>query len=145
MRELLRLGADICSLDNELSSPLHFAARNDLSIVKLLLERGANVNALSVARRNCLFEAVDFHKLDIMHYLLRQGADYQVLAGSAGSSQNVYQLARARGWMDVMNELAQFLSEQEQQQKRRWKMVRNTTLVFATVLVGVIISRYLQK
>jgi ankyrin repeat protein len=55
----LAQGANVCSLDPTLSTPLHLAiAKNYTAIVRMLLERGADVNANDMMQRSCLDMAV---------------------------------------------------------------------------------------
>jgi ankyrin repeat protein len=52
-------GADVCSRDLTFSTPLHFAiAKNYTGIVRMLLERRADVNANDEMMRSCLDMAV---------------------------------------------------------------------------------------
>jgi len=73
---LLRFGAKPHVPDLEEIYPIHLAVENcDLECVKLLVERGANVNQRAVGGYNPLFIAAMENKTEIMVYLMNKGAD----------------------------------------------------------------------
>ena len=70
----LKMSTIIERKDNESRTPLYWATRNGhINMMRLLLEKGANVNALDKDGRTHLHWAVD-DKHDVMKLFLEKGA-----------------------------------------------------------------------
>lgn len=78
---LLNKGTPVDIEDPSGYTALHYAARNGrLKICKLLLERGANVNARTrCARATSLHRAASQGHEDVVDFLLKSGADADLL------------------------------------------------------------------
>ncbi|BBX29096.1 ankyrin repeat domain-containing protein [Mycolicibacterium alvei] len=74
---LLGLGADPNPVDNVGMTPLHFAAQSDsVDVVKILLDAGADVNAVAEDRHTPLYPAVrntNGKRADIVALLMAAG------------------------------------------------------------------------
>ncbi|VDP41713.1 unnamed protein product, partial [Heligmosomoides polygyrus] len=67
---------DLDALNEEGFSALHLAVRRlKLSLIEMLLEAGASVNAKDHAGRSALFHAVNMNDVEIVQFLLGKGAD----------------------------------------------------------------------
>src|SRR4051794_609860 len=65
--------------DQRGNTPMHYAADNrELEIVKLLVENGAELNALDATKWTPLHYAI-FGQLEMVNYLLKSGADINAL------------------------------------------------------------------
>ena len=86
-RVLLKHGANVNAISNDLRTPLMIAARRpgNAPVVKLLLERGANPNpnAHPVSESSPLVEAASAGDADSMELLLGRGADAKAAAQPA--------------------------------------------------------------
>jgi ankyrin repeat protein len=61
---------------NDLDTPLHWAAKNgDLDLVKLLLEIGVNLNAISTSKNAPLHLAAEHGHTEVARLLVDSGAD----------------------------------------------------------------------
>jgi ankyrin repeat protein len=80
-------------------SLLHVAAKNGhLSMVKLLLERSANVNIQDESGNTALHYAASAGKKDIVKYLLEQGADASVVNAK---EQKAIDYATIKGFNEI--------------------------------------------
>lgn len=68
------LGADINTLDNSGRRP----SVDDPEIIRLIIEEGANMNALDDRDDSYLCEAISDEDLELAHYLVNKGADVNV-------------------------------------------------------------------
>lgn len=77
MKKLIECGADvnIKHLNNEYSALINAICSNEIEIVKLLLDAGANVND-KVANCSPLMKAVKYGYLKIIDVLIKAGAEY---------------------------------------------------------------------
>lgn len=77
---LLTNGSKVNSKNKKPSNtPLHFAAINgDIEIVKMLLDRGANIDAKNQYGRTPLHNAIENKKMEITELLLNRGANINV-------------------------------------------------------------------
>lgn len=72
---LLEEGANVNSLDTEQKNGLVYAIeRNDLSIIKLLVNNGIEVNNTDLNKEDPLKRAIEHQNLPIIKYLLQHGA-----------------------------------------------------------------------
>ena len=98
VRILLKNGADPNQIDSVFSrSALHVAARNGYSqIVSVLIESGANVNAISSypVEYSPLYAAARYAHPQIVSQLIRAGADVNLLVNDRGETA----LMAAAGW-----------------------------------------------
>uniref|UniRef100_A0A158QPS6 ANK_REP_REGION domain-containing protein n=1 Tax=Haemonchus placei TaxID=6290 RepID=A0A158QPS6_HAEPC len=70
---------ELDALNEEGFSALHLAVRRlKLSLIELLLEAGASINAKDSAGRSPLFHAVNMNDVEIVQFLLGKGADPNV-------------------------------------------------------------------
>lgn len=72
---LIKRGADVNLFDNSLDTALHYGGQGiieNLTIVKLLVENGANVNFINA---NGIMPIVLYHDVQIFQYLIDNGAD----------------------------------------------------------------------
>ena len=79
---LLESHANVTSVNNKLSTPLHFACynyKNPLSVIKSLIEKGANIEAVDHRGLTPLLVACVSGRDDIIAYLLSQGCDSNVV------------------------------------------------------------------
>jgi len=77
-KELIAAGHDVSAPDNDSWTPLHFAAQaNSLGVVKLLIENGANIEALEINGNTPLWVAtMNFDKdTQVVTELVVAGAD----------------------------------------------------------------------
>lgn len=82
--EALDAGTDVDESDG-LATPLHYAVnRQQLDAAKLLIKRGADVNAVSKLGGTPLLAAVTKNQLEFITLLLANGADPNVIAGKQG-------------------------------------------------------------
>ncbi|KAK3181898.1 hypothetical protein K4F52_006802 [Lecanicillium sp. MT-2017a] len=91
---LLSKGADCDAEDYYENRPLHYAAKNgSLETVKILVNAGADVNAVDGGRRDSPLEyacqAEWRARNDVVAYLIAKGADARVLSSSDGSLLHV--------------------------------------------------------
>ncbi|KIH55832.1 ankyrin repeat protein [Ancylostoma duodenale] len=71
--------SDFNALNEEGFAPLHLAVRRlKLSLIEMLLEGGAAVNAADHASRTALLHAVNMNDVEIVQFLLSKGADPNV-------------------------------------------------------------------
>jgi ankyrin repeat protein len=77
VKTLLKYGANITCYDPEFGgSPLHWAcAEGHTKVAELLMDRGANINALNKEGRTPLIIAAAFGKRDAVALLLKRKAD----------------------------------------------------------------------
>lgn len=81
VNQLLDQGADVNEDDIGFTSLIHAAREGHIDIVKLLLKRGANVNARSDDWNiTALHFAVDRGHIDVVRCLLAKGADVNSVA-----------------------------------------------------------------
>lgn len=83
VRHLLELEKDnciefICSKDRLGCTPLHLAAESSPSVVRVLLQKKADINSRNKAGETALFCAVEAGRADIVKVLLENGADIDV-------------------------------------------------------------------
>ena len=90
--DLLKYGANVNAVYNNPSAweegytPLHLAIRRGIEeIIKLLLSKGANVNAEAKDGRTSLHFATQMGRIKIVEYLLKCGANVNVVCISEGS------------------------------------------------------------
>eukprot|EP00698_Gefionella_okellyi_P026280 TRINITY_DN9949_c0_g1_i1.p1 TRINITY_DN9949_c0_g1~~TRINITY_DN9949_c0_g1_i1.p1 ORF type:complete len:588 (-),score=125.34 TRINITY_DN9949_c0_g1_i1:6-1736(-) len=81
---ILSLKANPNATANDQTTALHLAAADDVEIVKLLLEAGANVNAPDGSGLTPLWIAAQFGRTDICDALVKGGADVNVVALTRG-------------------------------------------------------------
>ncbi|KAI1362879.1 ankyrin repeat-containing domain protein [Xylaria arbuscula] len=88
LRYLLEQGVDLEADCERYGTPLMAAVRNGPLATRLLLERGARVNAISKScvTHNALQAAADRGSSDIVRILLEAGADANIRGGSSGSA-----------------------------------------------------------
>ena len=99
MRVLLEAGAEVNAANRRRSTPLHWAIADEAK-VRLLLGRGANVNARVVEGRTPLFLAAQLgNPYGVMRALLEQGADPNI-ASAAG--QTPLMIAATRGDLEAI-------------------------------------------
>lgn len=73
---LLKVGADVNTLNDDRSTPLMLAAfKGHIQIVSVLIQAGADVNAVNKSGRNVLIQAVGRGHKDVVLALLQAGAD----------------------------------------------------------------------
>jgi ankyrin repeat protein len=83
LQELLRRGASLIVLDNNLQTPLHVATQyKQTDIVRLLLDQGTDVNARELWDYTALHYAVIRNQTTIVELLLRRGADVHAVDGN---------------------------------------------------------------
>jgi ankyrin repeat protein len=99
VKHLLQKGYDISTTDQELTA-LHLASGNGhLELVKLLLENGANPNAVNESNDTPLHKAVENGYLDLVKLLLENGAN----PNAVGESNNTpLHKAAANGDLDLV-------------------------------------------
>ena len=79
VKELLKAGASVDALTDELCTPLHFASyKGQMAVVELLIEAGSNINALDVTNQNAFLLAALQGHLPLAKYLQANGADIHV-------------------------------------------------------------------
>jgi hypothetical protein len=80
VEELIKYNADINALDGLSCTALHHASRmpNTPNVIRLLLDRGADVNPRAHDGSTPLHFAVRFNILEVARVLLERGADVQV-------------------------------------------------------------------
>lgn len=70
--------ADVNATDNFMWTPLHHACYNGhLDIAKLIVKAGAAVDAPAMGNATPLMRAIEISRLDIVYFLLEEGADVQ--------------------------------------------------------------------
>ncbi len=81
VKELLDNGVDVNIVDNcENNTPLHYAsAQGYIKIARLLIERGANINALNYYEISPLSNACYNKKLEIVKLLLENNANVNIV------------------------------------------------------------------
>ncbi len=110
VRALLEEGIDVNSLNGEApngdggNTPLWFAAQgpwpDGLAAVRVLVEAGAEVNRQCEHGRTALHMASAWGHLDVVEYLLDQGADPTIRAEVDGTPED---MARARNRREICN------------------------------------------
>jgi cytochrome c len=99
----LDAGADVNESDG-LAAPLHYALnRQHLGAAKLLIERGANVNAVSKLGGAPLMAAVTKNRIEFITLLLAHGADPNATAGK----QAPLHVAIRKGCLDCVAALVE--------------------------------------
>jgi ankyrin repeat protein/mono/diheme cytochrome c family protein len=99
MRVLLEAGAEVNAANRRRSTPLHWAIADEAK-VRLLLGRGANVNARVVEGRTPLFLATQLgNPYGVMRALLEHGADPNI-ASAAG--QTPLMISATRGDLEAI-------------------------------------------
>ena len=103
--------ADINATDFDGSSPLHFASSRPnldyLSVIGLLLERGADVNARNGDGRTPLHFASFNGLLDVVRLLLKHGADIEAKDHDGGTPMQ-QAIAGGRGYDEVVELLGEY-------------------------------------
>lgn len=83
LKYLLRKTKNVDVRDNYDYTPLHFAKK--VKVCKLLIESGANVNALSNTFHTLLHSAVSDNNIKVVDFLIKNGADMHVHSDSTVS------------------------------------------------------------
>ena len=103
VKELLKLGIDVNTLDNNHQSPLHIASKNGhLGLVKELLKSGANVDEEQFEFRTPIILASMKGHAEIVTELLKNGADTYCYDSSG---QVAIHLAAENGHLEVVKVL----------------------------------------
>lgn len=68
IKELIKFGADVNARGKRKTTPLHYAA--SLNVARLLIENGADVNAIDSLGKNALFHAFTRDDFDTVKFLL---------------------------------------------------------------------------
>lgn len=85
------------------AAPIHIAVQNnDCKMVQMLLDKGANINAVNNAKLTPLFQAVYANHIEIVKVLVRRGAN---LEASNEENFTPLQVAVARGLDIIVKEL----------------------------------------
>ncbi|WP_143688786.1 ankyrin repeat domain-containing protein [Wolbachia endosymbiont of Laodelphax striatellus] len=92
---------------------LHYAV--DAKTVRLLVEKGANVNAADVRGHTALHLAITEKRLEIVRELIKSGAD--INAEEYGNKCTPLHLACMVGKMEIVKELVEAGAEIEQEDK----------------------------
>ena len=88
IKSLLRLRQHLAAeADGRGDQPIHHAARNgDTEVVQVLLDHGADANAIGKAENTVLYCAGGHGHLDISKLLLQHGADVQAPCNKTGKT-----------------------------------------------------------
>lgn len=102
--ELDRSPAWAKSVDGRGFTPLHWAVRHhDLSIVQLLISRGADLNAIDADGYTPLRYAIQFDYLDVLNELIKAGCDLRVLDKSGTSAMDSAVLAGKKDLVVILH------------------------------------------
>lgn len=104
---LIQYGADLntCRIEDRIS-PLAIASQEGkFDVVRLLVEKGANVNQSCADGATALFSACYFQQTNIIEYLLKHGADPNACTSTGGS---VLIVSSYHGYTQIAEALLKF-------------------------------------
>lgn len=105
---LLDAGAAADPVDNYKQTPLHLASCKHLDLVKILLQRGANIHAQNCDGRTPLHLAILHHELPIISFLLDSGADLNAEDNTGKTPLAYAQETKAQGNIQGFHFACQF-------------------------------------
>ncbi|KAI0289225.1 hypothetical protein BC826DRAFT_634504 [Russula brevipes] len=77
---------------------LHWVFGSNAKLVQILLDHGADINALDAHHKTPLYRAVENGRLDLVRVLLGHGADVHI---RGGGNQTPFQVAQSREHMEI--------------------------------------------
>ncbi|KAM6280964.1 ankyrin repeat and EF-hand domain-containing protein 1 [Porphyrio hochstetteri] len=109
---LLDVGADVNTTDNFMWTPLHHACYNGhLGAAELLVEAGAAVDAPAIGNATPLMRAIEICRLDIVWFLISQGADIQMTNSNGQNALDIAKVFADSRIIDLLQDKLQKLPE----------------------------------
>ncbi|WCR54429.1 MAG: Phosphocholine transferase AnkX [Wolbachia endosymbiont of Ctenocephalides orientis wCori] len=115
---LTEKGADFKSPGKDGKTPLHLAANNDLYAVQYLISKGAEINVTTKDGTTPLYLAAQSGRLDIIEYLINNGADVN------NQSNNPLGLTDQYNGLYVIN----YIIDRNANFKRNWSTLHSTVI-----------------
>jgi ankyrin repeat protein len=107
--KLVDEGAEVDAIDDNGSTPLHFAAAGDsVDIVRILLDAGANVNAVNAKGETPLYKAVrntTGYAAQIVGLLRERGADPTIEMPNGSSALSFVRRSQKPGVVEIFADL----------------------------------------
>jgi len=109
IRLLLQHEADVNVTDDANWTALHWVP-GDTNVAQILLDHGANINAITVTGKTPLFKASEEGRLELVRLLLARGADVHI---RSRKGQTAFQVATSNNHTHIAQLLLEHGAEKE--------------------------------